>query len=57
MARTGVKIREQEAFHRAQEAFHAQQVVHHREQQALHGSELEKAVHDLEVFRTVPARR
>lgn len=45
--------REQEAFHRDQEAFHAQQVVHHREQQALHGSELEKAVHDLEVFRTV----
>jgi hypothetical protein len=45
--------REQEAFHRVQEGFHAQQVVHHREQQALHGSELEKAAHDLETFRTV----
>jgi hypothetical protein len=47
--------REQEAHHRDQEASHAQQEVHHREQRALHVAELEKVLHDLEVFRAVAA--
>lgn len=47
--------REQQAFHRDQEAFHTQQGVYHREQQAIHGTELEKVLHNLEAFRAIAA--
>ncbi len=46
-------LREKEAHHRDREAFHVQRQDHHREQRALHAAELEKALQDLEVFRTV----
>ncbi|HEV8579095.1 MAG TPA: hypothetical protein VGX68_08420 [Thermoanaerobaculia bacterium] len=45
--------REQEAHHRDQEAFHVQQTAYHREQQAFHRTAQEKALKDLETFRTV----